>query len=201
MVAALRRRARVDDDDDPSIYDPYWLARGKKVVRDGCAIRTSVMLMDGVPDRRLMLNDASLHRPHQVRVVDSAAQREVDAAYDQRSRLLSDAWRSPNNPPPPDNDGDDDLSSRDRYIQHITGAWRGPISRVDNSVANAVQASMIRSEKLGATPGDEPASIEAARRDRGGALPRGVSFQGGAQDAASDAYDEMCARLRDAWKT
>ena len=55
-----------------------WLARGKKVVRDGGEVRTSIMLMDGVPNPRLMLNDASMHRPHQIAVIDSAARREAE---------------------------------------------------------------------------------------------------------------------------
>ena len=99
MAPVTMRRSRLDDDDDDlGLYDPEWLARGKKVVRDGGVVRTSIMLMDGVPNPRLMLNDASMHRPHQVGVVDSAERRLADAAYEERNVQLENAWRGPATP-------------------------------------------------------------------------------------------------------
>jgi hypothetical protein len=148
MAPVTMRRSRVDDDDDLSLYDPEWLARGKKVVRDGGVVRTSIMLMDGLPNPRLMLNDASMHRPHQVRVVDSAERRMVEDAYQARNNFLRDAWRSPNNPPPPDDDGQ---SPRDQYIERITSAWRTPTGRTDP--ASDIEALQRRWASPGATPG------------------------------------------------
>ena len=94
MAPVTIRRSRVDDDDDLSLYDPEWLARGKKVVRDGGVVRTSIMLMDGVPNPRLMLNDASMHRPHQVGVVaDRRRRAEHERILAERDRLAEEMER------------------------------------------------------------------------------------------------------------
>jgi hypothetical protein len=126
MAPVTTRRSRVDDDDDLSLYDPEWLARGKKVVRDGGVVRTSIMLMDGVPNPRLMLNDASMHRPHQVGVVDSAqmrdAQREAARSYEARNDFLRDAWRGSSAPPLLA--VRDSESARDAWIRQLGEAWR-----------------------------------------------------------------------------
>ena len=124
MAPMTMRRSRVDDDDDLSLYDPEWLARGKKVVRDGGVVRTSIMLMDGVPNPRPMLFDASRHRPHYV-VSDSAevrdAERAAARAYEAHNKWLQDAWRGKCNPPPPPlKDGE---SPRDAYIRRLSNAW------------------------------------------------------------------------------
>jgi hypothetical protein len=181
MAPVTMRRSRVDDDDDDSLYDPEWLARGKKVVRDGGVVRTSIMLMDGVPNPRPMLNDASMHRPHQVGVVDSAERRLADAAYEERNVQLENAWRGPATPLLLAlKDGQ---SPRDAYIERVTNAWRTPTGR--NDPADDVEALQKRWASPGATPGP-------GRRPTQDAAPR---------SDANQAYEEYCARLQSAWKT
>jgi hypothetical protein len=180
MAPVTMRRSRLDDDDDDlGLYDPEWLARGKKVVRDGGVVRTSIMLMDGVPNPRLMLNDASMHRPHQVGVVDSAERRLADAAYEERNVQLENAWRGPATPLLPAlKDGQ---SARDQYVERLQSAYRTPPRR--NDPADDIEALQRHWASPGATPGP-------------GRRP--------AQDAANDpdrAYEEYCARLQSAWKT
>jgi hypothetical protein len=226
MAPVTMRRSRVDDDDDLSLYDPEWLARGKKVVRDGGVVRTSIMLMDGAPNSRA-LNDAVSHRPHQIVASDSAETRaalaDAEAAYQARSFALENAWRGPATPVLPPLGEDED--ARADYIRRLGEAWKSPggraglgpgnnppgnpfvtAPRYGGDMVSTVQAALVRrTSPGGARPGDEPEAIAAAQRRRGGALPRGVSMgPGAATDAANDpdaAYDQMCARLRDAWKT
>jgi hypothetical protein len=95
------------------------------VVRDGGVVRTSIMLMDGVPNPRLMLNDASRHRPHQL-VSDSTqvrdAEREAARSYEARNDFLRDAWRGSSAPPLlAVRDGE---SPRDAYIRRMSNAWK-----------------------------------------------------------------------------
>jgi hypothetical protein len=83
------------------------------------------MLMDGMPNPRPMLFDASRHRPHYV-VSDSAevrdAERAAARAYEAHNKWLQDAWRGKGNPPPPPlKDGE---SPRDAYIRRVSNAWK-----------------------------------------------------------------------------
>ena len=178
---AQRRFAGVDDDDDDSLYDPEWLARGKKIVRDGGVVRTSIMLMDGVPNPRLMLNDASMHRPHQVGVVDSAEWRLADAAYEERNVQLENAWRGPATPLLPALKYGQ--SARDQYVERLQSAYRTPTG--GNGPADEVEALQRRWASPGSTPGP-------GRRPAQDTGPRSVP---------DEAYEEYCARLQGAWKT
>jgi hypothetical protein len=202
--------SRLDDDDDDSLYDPEWLARGKKVVRDGGVVKTSIMLMDGAPNPRA-LNDASRHRPHQV-FSDSAETRaaiaDAEAAYEARNNYLRDAWRGPSNPPPPDDDGDaeDAEAARAAYKDRLSNAWRqrSPPSSLPPgnpfttppprggdwpAAINAATARRAGGGGVFPRPGGEAEAIEAARRRRP------------ATDADPDAaYREYCDRISNGWR-
>jgi hypothetical protein len=182
-VSYAQRRSRLDDDDDPDLYDPKY--HGQRVIKDGKGVRVPVFLTDAMSpeyraamSRRPMLFDASMHRPHQV-VVDASDPnvRAAERAYEARNAWLQDAWRQPPSgqmQQSPDNgngdDGDDDdepLSPRDQYIARISNGWRAPIGQADFSEADAVQRATMRRQSPGAfAPGDEPAAIQAARKGR-----------------------------------
>ena len=185
MAPVTMRRSRVDDDDDLSLYDPEWLARGKKVVRDGGVVRTSIMLMDGMPNPRPLLFDASMHRPHQIVATDSAqmrdARRASEDAYQARNFQLENAWRGPATPVLPLLV--DGQSPRDAYIERISNAYRTPTGR--NDPADDIAGLQRRWASPGATPGP-------GRRPTQDAGPR---------SGADQAYEEYCARLQAAWKT
>ena len=171
MAPVARRFANLDDEDVLDDFDPAYFP--KRVYKDGRGPRVRLMLTDSAPP------DASMHRPHQIGLVDNAERRIADAAYEERNDFLRDAWRSRANPPPPPlRDGQ---SPRDQYIERITSAYRTPRGR--NDPADEVEALQRRWASPGATPGP-------------GRRPT--------QDAANDpdrAYEEYCARLQGAWKT
>jgi hypothetical protein len=127
-MAPLARRRFDDEDEDLSLYDQQWLARGKKVYRDGCGPRVPLMLMDSAPPpRRAALYDASHHRPRFAEISDDdAANRRAVESYEAHSKWLEDAWRGPAAQPPPDepDDDDDDESARDRYVREISNAYK-----------------------------------------------------------------------------
>ena len=90
------------------------------------------------------------------------AERAARRAYDQRSALMSEAWRSPGNPaPPPLRDGQ---SARDQYIERLQSAYRTPTGRTDP--ASDIEARQRRWASPGATPGPgrRPAQDAAAGR-------------------------------------
>jgi hypothetical protein len=177
----MRRFARVDDEDVLDDFDPAYFP--KRVYKDGRGPRVRLMLTDAAPPA---LNDA--HRPHQVRVVDSAERRLADEAYDAGSRQLENAWRGPSSPPPlVVRDGE---STRDAWVRGLSEAWKAPPGRNDPAEASASSASDIealqrRWASAGATagPGRRPTQDAGPRPD------------------VDQAYEEYCARLQAAWKT
>ena len=210
MAPMMQRRfANLDDEDDDGPYDPRY--PGQRVVADGGRVRVPVMLTDGMPDwmpprRRPALYDASAHRPH-FAVVDASDPhvRAAERAYEDRSRWLQDAWKTPSvsqrdAAPPPDDD--EELSPRDRYIARLQTAYRTPFGQAAASRAIA-----------GPSGAD---AIEAQRRrwtredGGGGVAPRGVTMGQHApanfptQDAAladrDVAYGEYLDYLQNAWK-
>jgi hypothetical protein len=235
-VAPLARR-RFDDEDD--LYDsdgngPYDKRYpGRRVIADKGRVTVPILLTDGMPNwmpPRRALYDARHYYPPRTYVGDSAALRDAERkaveARDAWVRGLGDAWRTPGAmQSPPDNgdpDGDEDdgetLSPRDEYIRRTSNMWRTPMASPygNGSVANAIQNAFIRRVSPGgAVPGDEPAAIEAARRSRGSATPRGVTMgahnpakfpsrdAAALKDARADAdraYGEMVNRLENAWR-
>jgi hypothetical protein len=46
---AMTARQFYDDDNPDGLYDPYWLKRGRKIVRDGGRISVGLMLTDNAP--------------------------------------------------------------------------------------------------------------------------------------------------------
>ena len=181
MAPVTMRRSRVDDDDDLSLYDPEWLARGKKVVRDGGVVRTSIMLMDGVPNPRLCsMTPRCIAR---IRSASSTAPSGGLPTRPMRSATsqLENAWRSC------------DVRRLRRFgtanrratstSSAVSHAYRTPTGR--NDPADDVEALQRRWASPGATPGP-------GRRPTQDAGPR---------SDADQAYDEYCARLQSAWKT
>jgi hypothetical protein len=167
-----RRFANLDDEDVLDDFDPAYFP--KRVYKDGRGPRVRLMLTDSAPP------DASIRRPHQIGLGDSAERRIADAAYEERNDFLRDAWRSPGNPPPPPlRDGQ---SPRDQYIERVTNAYRTPTGR--NDPADDVEALQRRWASPGATPGRRPTQDAATSRAE-----------------ADQAYEEYCARLQSAWKT
>jgi hypothetical protein len=154
---ALRGRP-IDDDDD--LYDPVWLKRGKKVVRDGGVVRVPVYLTDAAPPRfpgfpavpafdasyRLSDAQAMTHRPHQARIVDGPARLAANDAYEAYVAQLGDAWRGPNNQLAPE--ASDAESARAEYITRLQNAWRAPATG-----AAAINRIGEDWKKPGATPG------------------------------------------------
>ena len=188
MAPVARRFANLDDEDVLDDFDPAYFP--KRVYKDGRGPRVRLMLTDAAPSS---LNDASMHRPHQIVATDSVelrdAERAARAAYDERSSRLENSWRGPATPMlPPLRDGQ---SARDAYIKRITSAWRTPTGRngpaeVSASTASDIAALQRRWASPGATPGPgrRPAQDAAAGRAE-----------------ADQAYAEYCARLQSAWKT
>jgi hypothetical protein len=186
-MAPVAQRRRLDDDEDPDLYDPKY--PGLRVVKDGKGVRVPIYMTDGMPPEWMRSlcpapSDTLRHRPHQL-VSDSAelrdAEREAARAYDERNDFLRDAWRSPSNPPPPAlRDGQ---SSRDAYIERLQSAYRTPTG--GNGPADEVEALQRRWASPGTTPGP-------GRRPTQDAAPR---------SDADQAYEEYCARLQAAWKT
>jgi hypothetical protein len=88
QMTALRKpyNMHFDADEDPSDYDPKYLALGKKVIRDGRGVRRPLFLTDAAPRAPL------LHKPGQVHLSD--AQIDVrERALAARSARLRDAWK------------------------------------------------------------------------------------------------------------
>jgi hypothetical protein len=104
---------------------------------DGCHIRSSVMLLDGVQQQiaRQRLVDAFGetanvgHKPGHVFDADTDDRR--DRAYDDMCQHLSDAWRGPAAavPEPPTQSRTDTRDARDfaydNMVAKISSAWRG----------------------------------------------------------------------------
>jgi hypothetical protein len=196
------------DDENLDDFEPEFLARGKRVYRDGRGPRVPMMLTDGQPPewmrtlRRPVL-DARQHQPHFADVTDASLKDARLAAHDAREAYigrLTDAWRtmpggpggSPHTTAPgaPEPDDDDTMSPRDRYIAGLANAYRWTPGGDPTASANAVQSQYVSQLSPGARPGggygDAVVSRETMRDHR---------------DAAETAYREMCARLSSAWRT
>jgi hypothetical protein len=159
VASALRRRRFDDNDEDLSQYDPTWLARGKKVVRDGGKVVVPVYLTDAAPrfpgfpavpafDASYRMSDAQAmtHRPHQARIVDGPARLAASDAREAYVAQLGDAWRGPDNQLAPE--ASDAESARAEYIKRLQNAWRAP-----STGAAAIFRIGEDWRKPGATPG------------------------------------------------
>jgi hypothetical protein len=129
-VARALRRSHLDDDDDDdlTLYDPRWLARGKKVVRDGGRVVTPLFLTDS---RRQPVFDVVVNKPGYL--IDRLAQRRAgvgEAAVRQRARVadayedmcvrLGDAWSFDKALAPRASGAD----ARAAWIKRTGDAWR-----------------------------------------------------------------------------
>jgi hypothetical protein len=138
MVRAVTLRRFDDSDDDPSLYDPKWLKRGRKVYRDGAGPHVRLMLTDSAAKRsrpvavmdirarehqrvidsyRLTDRQAAAHRPHEATASLSdadirAARSRSEHAREQWIRRMQDQWSEPigglPRKPPNGNDNGDD---------------------------------------------------------------------------------------------
>jgi hypothetical protein len=124
------RRRWLDDDDDLSAFDPKFLAKGKRVYRDGFGPKVHLMLTDSAPYARRPVFDARNHMPHEARLSDAARQRaRCDDAYEAMCNRNEGAWTW-NKPHvrAPVAVGD---SPRDAWIRRSEDAWRTPTPRFD----------------------------------------------------------------------
>jgi hypothetical protein len=141
-MASVNLRRFDDDDDDLSLYDPRWLKRGKKVVRDGGRVTVGLMLTDAASRRftpvmdararehervldsyRLSDRQAAAHRPHEATLSLSdadirAARSRSEHAREQWIRRMQDQWSEPigglpRKPPNGNGNGDDGDGNRD----------------------------------------------------------------------------------------
>lgn len=135
-MTLIKRKRDEDDDDD------------RRIVPDGGRVRVPVTLMDGdqreraafvdaVIHRELDQPDLSMHRPG-FRYADADSAAVADAAWHERNRRLSDAWKQPPakvEQPKDDRLPDDhpladaraaaDAAWHERN-ERVSNAWRGP---------------------------------------------------------------------------
>jgi hypothetical protein len=131
MAHALRRRLEDEDDDDA--FDPKFLARGKRVYRDGFGPQVRLMLTDHAPRQRAVLHDAGVGRPGPVapklaimggrRAISDAQQARVEESFEAYCSRLEDGWTW-NKPGAlaPVTVGD----ARADYIKRISNGWKKP---------------------------------------------------------------------------
>jgi hypothetical protein len=198
------------DDEDLSDFEPAFLARGKRVYRDGKGPRVPMMLTDGgIPPwaprpRPAAVFDASGHRPGPIRVLSDEAMKDARlAAMDARTRYIqeiSDAWKvqpvatggaaHTTAPGAPEPDDDDTMSPRDRYIAGLQNAYKTPMGQAPAASADDIE----RARQQWLSPGAKPGG------GFGDARP-GVSRETATQDARETAYREYVARISGAWRT
>jgi hypothetical protein len=96
LVVSLMRRRRFDfeDEDDLSVFEPKYLAQGKRVYKDGFGPTVKLYMTDSAPYGRRPVFDAGSHMPHEARLTDAVVRQRarVEDAYERRSNLMADAW-------------------------------------------------------------------------------------------------------------
>jgi hypothetical protein len=206
----VTRAARVDDEnlDD---FEPEFLARGKRVYKDGRGPRVRLSMTDSVPSwaprpRPAAVFDASGHRPGPVNVLSDAALKDARlAAMDARTQMierLNDAYKTSRGglggspitaaPPADTPDPDDDESPRDAYIRQISNAYKTPMGQAPAASADDIE----RARQQWLSPG---AKSGCGFGDARPGISRETATQD-ARDARDQAYAGYLDRLTNGWR-